>query len=83
MNKNKINFKIQQTSEYNKKSSTPTGIENKLVVTSGEGGGAMQRWGRGVQTFGSETGSRMYLQRGEGSQCLVITVNGKQSLKLY
>ena len=32
---------MQQTSEYNKKRGRLTDVENKLVVTSGEGRGAI------------------------------------------
>ena len=66
--------KIQQTTEYSEKRSSLTDTENKLVVTSGGGGGAIQGWGILMQTSVCKIGYR--------SRCSVITVNGRRPLQI-
>ena len=59
-----------------------TDIENKLEVTSREGGRAIQGQGVG-QTIACKIGTRMYYTTGGYIQYFVITVNGKKLLKQY
>ena len=70
-------LKLQQTSEYNKKSSRLTDIKNKLMVIS---------WGE-RQYRGGEVGgtnywaSRLCYTTQENSQDFIIMVNGKVTFK--
>lgn len=74
--------KIWQTSEYSEKSSSLIDTQNKLVVTNGGRGGAIQGWEILMQTSGCKIGSRMCSTTQENSQYSVITVNGKQPLQI-
>lgn len=68
--------------KYSEKISSLTDTENKLVDTSGGGGGAIQGWEILMQTSVCKIGSKMCSTTQENSQYSIITVNGKQPLQI-